>query len=816
MPEYLSPGVYVEEIVAGPRPIAPVATSTAGAVGVARRGPTTPTLVTSYGDFVRTFGGPLPLPDDGTITAWADRGYYWQAAEGVKAFFDEGGARLYFQRVVPSAAVASNAAFNGGLYARLVQDVDPADTTVSLSHVFAVVAGTTLAFVTGDGTAIGTVTAASVDYPNRIVTLTAAAGLSARRGRDLAAILPVDTTLAVLSAEASSRGAWGDDLSVQVMPVVGARRPLGATPTSGNRVSTPTAVVANAGATSVEVMPVPGSLDTGTAVPFAVRINSGPPMQVTAVAAAAANLALTLGTPLAAAVPAGSEVVVLRPAAVGAVVTVVGADRVYPGAIVQLETATGAEVLTVVGVAGAQVTLSAAPANPALEGDTLALVEAEVDVRYRPAGGTEQTERFSGLRLADEPDPSSLIAGVNLRSRFIRLTAGAAYDPLALQAFPAVTTGAWAPLGNGDDALGSLRAGDFIGDNLGPGQRTGIQALEEIDEVAICIVPSMWDEDVRTALILHCETLADRFAIIDPPPGLGIQQVQAFRSPIDTDVRRPLLPLGRDPRPTPGGTPSRRSPPSGFVAGVYARADVARGVHKAPANELLRSIRRIVQNVTKREQDVLNPQNINVLRAFPNRGNRVWGARVLTSDAAWQLRQRPPALPVDRGVDRRGHAVGGLRAQRRAAVGPRAADGHALPAQPVAHRRAAGRHRRRGVLRRLRPLDDEPGRHRQRAAHLPHRHRPGQARGVRDLPDPAEDPRDRDRLSQRSARRCLPSDPRRPVRRPTTSGSSSPASATTARPSAARSPRSAASRSRSTRSSTATATRTSPSARSRG
>ena len=72
------------------------------------------------------------------------------------------------------------------------------------------------------------------------------------------------------------------------------------------------------------------------------------------------------------------------------------------------------------------------------------------------------------------------------------------------------------------------------------------------------------------------------------------------------------------------------------MAGIYARTDVARGVHKAPANEVIRSIRGLAQTITKREQDILNPENINVLRAFPGRGNRVWGSRVLTSDAAWK------------------------------------------------------------------------------------------------------------------------------------------------------------------------------------
>jgi phage tail sheath protein FI len=76
--------------------------------------------------------------------------------------------------------------------------------------------------------------------------------------------------------------------------------------------------------------------------------------------------------------------------------------------------------------------------------------------------------------------------------------------------------------------------------------------------------------------------------------------------------------------------------PSGHIAGVYARVDVERGVHKAPANEVIRAISGIAEDVNKREHDMLNPKNINVLRFFPGRGNRVWGARCLTSDSAWK------------------------------------------------------------------------------------------------------------------------------------------------------------------------------------
>ena len=76
--------------------------------------------------------------------------------------------------------------------------------------------------------------------------------------------------------------------------------------------------------------------------------------------------------------------------------------------------------------------------------------------------------------------------------------------------------------------------------------------------------------------------------------------------------------------------------PSGHMAGIYSRVDNDRGVFKAPANEVILGIQRLEQDINKREQDILNPQNINVLRFFPGRGNRVWGARVVTSDASWK------------------------------------------------------------------------------------------------------------------------------------------------------------------------------------
>src|SRR3954452_6436661 len=88
--------------------------------------------------------------------------------------------------------------------------------------------------------------------------------------------------------------------------------------------------------------------------------------------------------------------------------------------------------------------------------------------------------------------------------------------------------------------------------------------------------------------------------------------------------------------PAPGiPTPRLMLPPSGFVTGIYARNDVTRGVFKAPANEVVFGLTRFEMNVNQRRNEVLNPEHINSLRFFAGRGNRVWGARTLSSDPEW-------------------------------------------------------------------------------------------------------------------------------------------------------------------------------------
>lgn len=177
---------------------------------------------------------------------------------------------------------------------------------------------------------------------------------------------------------------------------------------------------------------------------------------------------------------------------------------------------------------------------------------------------------------------------------------------------------------------------------------TGLAALGEIKDVAIVAVPDIAavdDSQQKTAvdnLIEHCENLRYRIAIVDPPnEDQSISQIRNYRSQFDTEYAALYYPWMEIPDPTVPNDPSAppavvNLPPSGFAAGIYARSDVERGVHKAPANEVILGINKFLYNVTYDRQAVINPEGINALRFFPGRSNRVWGARTMSSDPEWK------------------------------------------------------------------------------------------------------------------------------------------------------------------------------------
>jgi phage tail sheath protein FI len=185
-------------------------------------------------------------------------------------------------------------------------------------------------------------------------------------------------------------------------------------------------------------------------------------------------------------------------------------------------------------------------------------------------------------------------------------------------------------------------SGQFEGDVA---TRTGMGGFAPVDEITMILMPDIMNlngdgaqmRDLQGKMIAHCENAGDRMTILDAPPDLLPQDVFDWRmNTAGYDSKMAALyypwievmdPLTRQPI---------TIPPSGHVAGVWCRVDATRGVHKAPANEVLLGVNGLAFQVTHAEQGALNQNGINCIRAFPGRGIRIWGARTLSSDPEWR------------------------------------------------------------------------------------------------------------------------------------------------------------------------------------
>ncbi len=166
-----------------------------------------------------------------------------------------------------------------------------------------------------------------------------------------------------------------------------------------------------------------------------------------------------------------------------------------------------------------------------------------------------------------------------------------------------------------------------------PARRSGLSAMEEQDEVALIAIP---DErqipGLTDALIDHCEKLKNRFAVTVLPFG----QADAPGLPPVRDTRYCAAygPWIRSQYEASG--PPQDYPPIGQVLGIYARTDIQRGVHKAPANEVVQDALGLEVELTPPQQAELQGRRVNEIRKFPGRGIRVWGARTMSSDPDWR------------------------------------------------------------------------------------------------------------------------------------------------------------------------------------
>jgi uncharacterized protein len=221
------------------------------------------------------------------------------------------------------------------------------------------------------------------------------------------------------------------------------------------------------------------------------------------------------------------------------------------------------------------------------------------------------------------------------------------------------------PLAGGNDSLATFAAGEatYIGaDDPNPELRTGLQTMRNVDEISIVAVPGRTSTVMQGALITHCELLRYRFAVLDglPPPNDTMGGVQNQRQQFDTKYAALYHPWVLIPDPYPATAGARADvpiPPAGHMVGIYARTDIERGVHKAPANETVRGIVGLQRLLNKEQHDILNPYpvNINVIRDFRpvNRGIRVYGGRCITSDSDWKyVNVRRLMIFIEASIDR--------------------------------------------------------------------------------------------------------------------------------------------------------------------
>jgi phage tail sheath protein FI len=264
------------------------------------------------------------------------------------------------------------------------------------------------------------------------------------------------------------------------------------------------------------------------------------------------------------------------------------------------------------------------------------------------ADGSDADDRNQPVRRSDRRSEgaSTLVRVRDLGSPAQRVAIRVSPELMTDTLPSGLTRAARQPLAGGDDAVAQMGDAMYLGaDSNEPAHRRGLHTLKNLLAVALVAVPGQTTVPVQQAVIDHCEAMRYRFAVLDgPAPDQDtVADVLLHRSQYDTRyaaLYHPWL-LVDDPFPASlATTPELALPPSGHVLGLYARVDNDRGVHKAPANEVVRGIKGLARSFAKGEQDILNPYptHINVIRDFRpnNRGLRVWGARCITSDSEYK------------------------------------------------------------------------------------------------------------------------------------------------------------------------------------
>ncbi len=548
MPEYLAPGVYVEETSFRSKSLEGVSTSTAGFVGPARYGPVSgePELLTSFADFERIYGG----LEDLVYASGRQPNYL---AHAVRAFYEEGGRRLYVSRIFDDGDASATPNAN---YGRVDTDAySPALASVTLHARFPGAAG------------------------NMRVTFTLQAG-----------------------ANALAAGAGGRTLTrVASYDLVHVGQPLTESPPSSRII----------GYTPLQADGL--MLAVWNSVGQRWELHDGPTTVI-------------LDT------LAGTEHI--RPLSV-----VVEVERpLVNGAGFQQPELLGEFSFDLRGRAALETTFAR---DPDIRLDFLTVPFALETPRTA-------NEDDAAAQTAETLDiVRELLGAVAVASLLeVPITSADRQRVLAARRQMLVLSG------GSDGNLPSARSfegnesdfQDYVNDPLQE-PKNGLLSLEGLEDISIVAAPgysavylSEDDQDrvlaTHGAVISHCERMKYRIAVLDSPPNQLVSGALGFRNLRSSKYGAIYYPWVVVANPLANGR--LKLPPSGFVAGIYARNDIERAVYKAPANEVVRLAIDFEQRLNKAQQEALNPNGVNCFRFFEGRGYLLWGARTISDDPEWK------------------------------------------------------------------------------------------------------------------------------------------------------------------------------------
>jgi phage tail sheath protein FI len=528
MPEYLAPGVYVEEVSFRAKSIEGVPTTTAGFIGPTRYGPTDLPLdvVTSIGEFERTYGDRQQLEFEGALL----HNYMWHAA---RAFFEEGGTRLYVSRVFQRLTSPGS---NDNQDGRGLATISFTGGSLQVQARFPGAAG------------------------NMRVRITLQAGEN----------VLTEERVPGQSPRMRAKGLFEDDVVALMFPG-----------------SSPTPVFAAA----------EPYFDTETGEhTWRFRPGTGSPYELTSTTSPLTPLPF-------------SEIRVITANVTVYPVDINLSSLVYSGLALDRDH----------------------QLNGAADS-----IEAQFKVRPDTLGQARTVPIIVAASGAD--DGVALLNGL-LEYSSVLLTALFNKDSTDTDRSIDLL------LEGGND--GERPGADTYDGNADPAStvKTGLKSFEDIDEISIVAAPgstfgystAAYQDDSFTILgllISHATRMRYRIAVLDSGDGQSIADVRALRARLDSTYGALYYPWVTILDPV-----TRREihlPPSGFVCGIYARNDITRAVYKAPANEVVNLALTFENVLNKAQQDVLNPLGINCFRYFENRGNRLWGARTISSDPEWK------------------------------------------------------------------------------------------------------------------------------------------------------------------------------------